>query len=69
MIDLYMFSIEIFIFLFLAYCDHQNENNLYWTNTEVDSLDAHIIRMDDSILQVMNKEYFYKIRLFKKVLY
>jgi len=49
--------------------ENENQNDLYWTNTEVDSLNAHIIRMSDSIPQVTNKEYFYKIRLFKKVLY
>lgn len=49
--------------------NEENENDLYWTNTEVDSLNAHIIRMSDSIPQVINKKYFYKIHLFKKVLY
>lgn len=44
-------------------------SNLYWTTTEVDALNANILRINDNIPEVAVKEDFYKIRLFKKVIY
>ena len=45
------------------------QNRLYWTKTEIDSSNAYVFNMNTAIPQSENKNYFHKIRLFKKVVY
>lgn len=49
--------------------DQNSQNNLYWANDEIDSNNAYYVNVDDGVPYSGNKEIFYKIRLFKKVIY